>query len=533
MPKIGLEPTHLAAPEPKSGVSTNFTTWAWNKDERSTIPISALFRQQAKMLGENARGEIDRAVNFRCMFHFILHERRTLLFLSLFWCTLWCTLCIGAEPSSPSIKAKTHIESIGVTQLQLSNGMVCCLKSTAFENDEVFFKLAALGGYASLDEQQRFSGEVADKIAWESGMGGMTTDQLSVFLYENALEFIPSITPFSRIIEGEGAEESLEAFFQCIQMLFTQQQFTKEGLEAATTIIGGTIGKWKKDADRFYETTFLRINTNQFAPLIPMKRADLKKVEFEVAKDFFRQSFSNPGDFICIVVGSFDVDKAIELLEKYVAVIPRPSVEMKWKKSFSVPFPPGITEAQVSLPNQSSCLAHVTFPLQIQVTSQNIREIAYMCQIIEARLREVIKSKMNLSYGVDVSYEFPVYPLLDNPWISIRYRCECPLLEKLKEIVISELKRLQSQGVETAEIDRIKALEERTQDFWLKDNFYWLSMLTNYYLWGWNPENISYKAAPLKDLSAELMNRLIKQTISLSNYSVVIAVPEGKKAPTK
>ena len=28
MPKIGLEPTHLTAPEPKSGVSTNFTTWA-------------------------------------------------------------------------------------------------------------------------------------------------------------------------------------------------------------------------------------------------------------------------------------------------------------------------------------------------------------------------------------------------------------------------------------------------------------------------------------------------------------------------
>ncbi len=28
MPRIGLEPTHLAAPEPKSGVSTNFTIWA-------------------------------------------------------------------------------------------------------------------------------------------------------------------------------------------------------------------------------------------------------------------------------------------------------------------------------------------------------------------------------------------------------------------------------------------------------------------------------------------------------------------------
>lgn len=28
VPRIGLEPTYLAAPEPKSGVSTNSTIWA-------------------------------------------------------------------------------------------------------------------------------------------------------------------------------------------------------------------------------------------------------------------------------------------------------------------------------------------------------------------------------------------------------------------------------------------------------------------------------------------------------------------------
>ena len=28
VPRIGLEPTHLAVPDPKSGVSTNFTIWA-------------------------------------------------------------------------------------------------------------------------------------------------------------------------------------------------------------------------------------------------------------------------------------------------------------------------------------------------------------------------------------------------------------------------------------------------------------------------------------------------------------------------
>lgn len=34
VPRIGLEPTYLAAPEPKPGVSTNSTTWAKNNVPR-------------------------------------------------------------------------------------------------------------------------------------------------------------------------------------------------------------------------------------------------------------------------------------------------------------------------------------------------------------------------------------------------------------------------------------------------------------------------------------------------------------------
>ncbi len=37
MPRIGLEPTHLTAPEPKSGVSTNFTTWADDKAKNKAL----------------------------------------------------------------------------------------------------------------------------------------------------------------------------------------------------------------------------------------------------------------------------------------------------------------------------------------------------------------------------------------------------------------------------------------------------------------------------------------------------------------
>jgi hypothetical protein len=43
VPRKGLEPSHLAAPEPKSGVSTNFTTWA---EEESVTREGSLFQEK-------------------------------------------------------------------------------------------------------------------------------------------------------------------------------------------------------------------------------------------------------------------------------------------------------------------------------------------------------------------------------------------------------------------------------------------------------------------------------------------------------
>ena len=34
VPRIGLEPTRLTAPDPKSGVATNYTTWALVRVQR-------------------------------------------------------------------------------------------------------------------------------------------------------------------------------------------------------------------------------------------------------------------------------------------------------------------------------------------------------------------------------------------------------------------------------------------------------------------------------------------------------------------
>lgn len=255
----------------------------------------------------------------------------------------WENICDGSETQSvakTSIVENRRLEKIHATQLKLSNGMTFCLKSTDSDSDEVFFKMSALGGYGSMNPRNFFSGKLADRIALESGMGTMTSDQFSVFLYDHALEFVVDISPFSRTLEGEGQEKSIEAFFQCVNMVFTEPKLTEKGFEEAISLTKNTISKSSNDSDRAYEAAFLRVNTQNSRFLRPLTLEDLSKVNFEKAKAFYHRSFSNPADFFCVITGNFDEEKVIKLIEKYIVPLPKPVSEEGVKKKFSVPFPP-------------------------------------------------------------------------------------------------------------------------------------------------------------------------------------------------
>ncbi len=424
-----------------------------------------------------------------------------------------------------SLLETRHYPDVNLTQLRLENGMTVWLKPTDYETDEISIKLAALGGYAALPEKDRASGELAASIAWESGMGPYSSDQISVLLYEHSLDFVPKIQAYSRSVEGNSRKDSLAAFFQCINMIFMQQNFNQVGLQAALRNATNSISKIACDYDHVYEAMLLQLNTQGVRALQPLSLADLSQVDFAVARDFFQQCFADPADFVIVLVGSFDIEETKALLNRYLGVIPRKNTTLNFAPNFTASFPPGITQKEIRLTNRADSLTRITFPWQKPMSDRKIYKMAFICQIIEARLRRVITEQMKLSYGVDVSYEFPYFPYPNNPWISIRFRCDMERVKDLKRLILAELKNLQDNGVDKEEIEEIQRLEAGSNDFWLRDNFYWMSMLTNYYLWKWDPEWI-YRGEKLsQELTPDYVNSLIRTGFTLTNYSVLTATP--------
>lgn len=418
-----------------------------------------------------------------------------------------------------------YFPNLNMTQILLKNGMTVWLKPTDFETNEVFVKLSALGGFASLSNTDRASGELAAQIAWESGMGELTTDQIYVLMYEHALEFTTKIQAFSRAIEGTSDREGLKEFLHCVNMVFTKHRLTESGLKAAVENAKRIISKMGCDSEQLYETAFQQINTEGLEVLRPLGLADLKNVNLATAQSFFDACFSDPSGFVCVIVGNFDLDEAKAWVKEYLGEISRSTPKINFDKSFTTSFPKGLTHKSITLSGRTNSITRLTFPLQPILNDKNLPSMEFMCQIIEARLRRLITSKMKISHGVDISYEFPLYPSLDRPWISIQFRSEPKNAEMIIDLILTQLKHIQDHGVTEAEMHEIKKLQTGSEEFWLRDNFYWVSMLSNYYLWKWSPEQIHQAEIQTKTLTLGEVNEMLKTYFTLNNYSIITGQP--------
>lgn len=449
---------------------------------------------------------------------------RFIYMLSALWCMLSYT--DASELEAPSYISEKIFPGMNLIELRLSNGLVVWLKPTPFESDEVFLKVGAKGGFACLPPSEWHSGEFASQIAWESGLGNFSSEQLSAYLLDHSIEFEPKVQAFSRVIEGNTDLSGLDSLLHLVRDVFIATRFTREGWKTATTSAKDSLGMMAADYEYAYEAALLKVNSQGLPIFQPMAVEDLERVDFDVAEKFYRQAFRDPGEFVCVITGKFDMVSIKALILNTLGKIPKQEKGLNFFSECRAKFPEGITQKEINLyRNAEEALTRLTFPLKGPLNEKTMNEVAFVCQVIEARLRSVIINKMNLSYGIDVSYEFPFYPFLDHPWISIRYRCTSRLVDSLKSLVIEELEHLQKIGVSEEEIREIKRLEAASDEFWLKDNYYWTSMLTSYYLWNWNPEWIHMGSTAIQNLPLQQLNLILQTFISLSNYSIVTAKP--------
>ena len=424
-----------------------------------------------------------------------------------------------------NISSEKYFPDLDLTEIILKNGMKVILKPTQFEEDEVMVHLSARGGFSSLEPKDRASGQLSAQIAWESGLGDMTSDQLSVHLYEQSLEMVVNVKPFSRVIEANGNEDNLEALFKLIYQIFTKPNFKKESYEKAIVKARQAIHKLAQDSGNLFEEAFKDVNTHNLYALRPLSMIDIDRADYEKSRQFFNESFSNPAEFICVIVGDFNTANVKKLVVDKFSVIPKTKTQLSLQKHPSFQFPKGAVAKVVSLAKRQDSLTRITYPITAPIDHDKILKIELVCQIIQLKIRKAVKPFIEMTHGITVSYEYPLFPFQEFPWMTIQFHSSSKLVNLLTKKVISEIQSLRDAGPEQEEIDFVLKAQKNADTFWLRDNSFWVAALTNYYLWSWDPRGIMSPIGSIDHLSQEDVKMILQTYFNWNDYTVLSGQP--------
>lgn len=443
-------------------------------------------------------------------------------FVGILLMAMWSeALTEAVQPAESAIQSQTTYPELGITQMTLRNGMRICLKPTTFEEDEILIRLTAKGGYATLPAAQRAAGELAAQIAWESGLEGMSTDKLTALIYEHSIELYAKVLPYHRIIEGTTESGGVKVFFDLIKRYSTQKQFTREGFDKISQMAREMIRSRIEAHSSPIEEWMRAVHTQDVAALKPLSLQELNTMEFERAKQFFEEYFTNPADFTCVIVGNFDVEAIAPLVNTYLGALP-PKSQTPAMISVAAPaFPEGTVIKRIPAPGAVESLARLTFPLAPIDEPKQLRMAELMAQILETRLRNASFQKSAAAQGLTVTLELPLYPDLGLTWLAVQYRSRPTQIEIIQKALLDEIKRLSTQGPTPAELAVSWNQLRQKEAVWHKDNHYWLTILSDYFLRGWQWEELKQETLP----SSNQVKEALQSSLKLDRYTFVFTSP--------
>lgn len=436
-------------------------------------------------------------------------------------CSLLFSCFLVLACSFASAQSRTdELAHQNITEAKLKNGLRVCLRQSKQEPGEFTYQLFAVGGYSSLEAADRPSGWMAADIAWESGLDKWSGDALDRLLDDHQLDMKVSLGLFDRKIEASGPTEELAFSLDLNRLLFTNPQFNEEGYKNALVQKRRQLQQ-KNIAGLKGRDVSLKINMRNWSTVSPCNILDLDKADIRKAQTIFKIFFSNPAEFMLVLVGDFDPKTILPLLEKTIGslpgVPPRP-----WTQPKHPSFPEGIVKKKIFGSNlYKKCYTRLTFPLTIQTIQP--ATIDLFCIILKNRFQSDSGEQAKWKKEIRINCQYPLFPSLDPIWLVIKFTGSSSEIEPNCKTVVNILETLKKTGITENEIH--SAYEELVRQRSQKaDNVCELEELASYYQAGWDILQL-FPAVNQKEQEKTMLKNVSECYPDLKQYSIISFYP--------
>ena len=408
----------------------------------------------------------------------------------------------------------------------LSNGVRVILCPTQFKANEILVSAWSKGGFLMASDAEFPSLAIAQSLRENSGLNGFSPTELSKKLAGKTVNAGIWLDEAYEGLWGSSSNTDLETLFQLLNLQLTSPYYSNEGWSSLKAQIDKVAESRKTDPASMFDdlkTRLLYGNDIRHSTLTP---EFVSKLDKAVVESSSRARFTDVKDFTFVFTGSFDEALMRKYAETWLAGIPSTG-KADEPVSKGLRFPKGIVSDNLAMGIDPKSQVFLGFGGNTKSETYDPELFGFLGQLLDIRLREVVREDMSGSYGVSVNTNYVCYP---SPYfeLSISFGCEPGRETELANAVIATIKEIQNAPVADTYVTKLKENFRRSREESLRTNQFWLNRIIDSDQRHLPLASIADTETVAAMITGDKLQSLAKQYLDTTNYVKAYLGPAKK-----
>jgi zinc protease len=432
---------------------------------------------------------------------------------------------VRTPPAPGTIVAESRIAEIGVHEWRLSNGVRVLLKPTDFKADEVLMAGLSPGGLSLAPDDLFLSASLATSAAFQGGVGELSLVDLQKALAGNTARVQPFIGELEEDVQGAASPGDLETMLQLTWLYITSPRADADAFASLKSRVSAQLANRDADPQTAFRDT-LSLTLAQGHPRAqPLTAERLASWDLDRSLAFYRERFRDAGDFTFLIVGAFDPETLKPHVLQWLGGLPTAGREETWRDVGIRP-PTGVIEKVVRKGIEPRSETQIYFTGPFDYTRENRYALASLRDVLDMKLRDVLREDLGGTYGVNVSQSAARDPYTRYS-TGIRFGAAPERMDDLVREVFEQVRLLQSTDIDAETLAKVKETQRRTYETSMKENGFWLSQLAQAVMSGGNARLVMRYPELVDSLTPAIIRDAATRYLRADNYVRVTLVPES------
>ena len=410
----------------------------------------------------------------------------------------------------------------------LANGVKVIMLPTEYEKDRIFFDIFKKGGQSLISNKDLYS---FDSNIWalyqqNTGVSDFSATTVMKMLSGKQCSVNPYIDSYRHGVGGQSTAKDLETALQLAYLYFADPRFDQNEYDQG-------INQLKAMLPNLESTPDWRLNIELYKTAYDSPRRFMvsdeviAKASLATLKKNYRKLFKDAAGATMIMVGDFDVDTALPLVQKYVGSIASGRKAFDWKyRGDGLVSGRKVNDFTTVMETPMVTVLQV-YSIEAPYSTEEVVNMSALSYVLDMIYTETLREEEGGTYGASAIYGMSNEPHATRT-LQVVFQTNPEDADKLRELAVEGLRNVAENGPSADFFDKtVKNLEKEIPENKLH-NSWWSRSLLAHELYGIEDNIAEYEAA-VKALTPEKVQKAAAEMLNSGNYIELVMRPAASE----